>query len=650
MELKDIAKNLNKAIRKKDSTRMQNFAADPNTRSNEHKLLAEAADRNYYRVIAFLITQPRFFDNAHLDNNRALYRAARAGHAKVIAHLAMIPKVRENINKKKHHILKAAIKSSCIPAVKELLALDAVKQVVQTNLSRLLMTPVYSKDWDMVKFLLEISHGALHDIHLLQEILKNDSPKYEEIKRLALRRPVNLNNSAQHLNTTQAWLKSWNLPPIDAMFQLSPVESIFNSFVTTNINPEQAAILFLSFSLTDKKFQTEIAETRTGTSEPAYHNKLRWHFADTVKPAYENRFNELGGVTGIEKLIKKHIITQISLFASAEIKSEIQARKENILQGVQADLEWTRNTFISNDNIYEIAWRAFNTHPYQDQNITCYNLLTPPSRISENHYFFNCWDNSHHTLKHASDGLREYCAYTYLIVTDPQLNDEQKNVLTLAFFRDIAFSQRVNYTTVVDTPIFHCETFLLLHDVMQLNPHVPLPTFNFYACLNSVADHEIKKIITVQFLSCETSEDAITLRDALTMMNETKAMDIILGRTAVDRREINFQNRRNLFNATCFHQALSNICNAMKAQYMLTNSCQFDGNPEVNLHIYALLVTIGTGDMKPFIENACEARIKALQVAEEHEITTDLYISSETLNRNQPVMSSNQFNPSGPRF
>jgi hypothetical protein len=608
--------------------------------ANTNFALRAASANGHIEIVKLLLGIDAVKAQAAAGNNTALRLASKNGHTEIVKLLVSIDAVKLQASTDYNFALRFASENGHTEIVKLLLKIRSVKDAITANIHEALREASDKKHWDVVSVLLQ--HYGNHSIPLsiIKSVLTipDNHATAEEIRKLALNRTITVGDAWNSMDTFNAWIAHWNLTPWPDGVTVNAKNWCDYLYAELQYceEPREAAIILLSLSEQSKIHQRWIAENAAaaGGGESAMETSLvamvANHYRDEVQSKFAAKFNELGGVDGIEKRIKALLLDKIIEHANEPLKAEIIQRKDNILNGIEADILWAREQFTAPNDIYQTAWRAYDSGA---KTVGWKNLLTAPSTNDAHESTFTIAETGSGAvdLQASSDIIRSMAAHYYLVAMDERLTPDERNTAIEAFIAAIAEIRRAhndNPQQVGDNPSCFPGCFTRLYEVTKRNSHITNIKPGLVATLNEVYINELEKSLVRAFIACD-EQTAYRLCDALTMLRgpgkdiaENTAWDVISNPDKVMcNSRMNEEGNEDDFsyNADLLKMRLEFLAKIMpldvvkvqlQAVMLETHQMNLEGDDLVL--VQALLADIGGKEAGFYITSACEKRIEAL--------------------------------------
>jgi hypothetical protein len=639
-----------------------------------------------FKVLQLLFTYPEI-NSASLNSdniNYLLVDAVKAGKIELMKLLLGVPSIMNKLILKPNAVASLlGVCGACrnLEMLEVLLSFKRLAASVSLNDHALLSSVIYPNPptyftemsgirrtdphaWvRLIPLILEkYGHTPIPPSLMTSLVLAQDASS--KIMNVILNRPYYVNDQAAHffsihgvLITLNKWLKHWDLPSWSSPSLPTPItwSKFLYDAAKTCKDPKQVAIIILSLkeqSLTLRRLQeaktAEVAGEESAM-ERTLVGRISLQYEKEIQPFFKDKFNQMGGLDAIELEIKKAILDRIIATADEPLKSNIQSRKNNILKSVKSDLDWARQHFTKNDDIFEVAWRAY------DPQAACVewpNLLTQPPVNKGGNPIFSIAETGEGTVT-LSEGvkiIRTMAAYYFLVATDERLRDQtdhpktpsQRETALLAFIASIAEIRRAHPSTQ-DNPSCFPGCFTRLYEVTKRNPHINPVRTPPYLALEEIFINELDKFLARQFSVINSVEEAYKLQDALNALAEKNAWDIIekpetvICLSRMDEDETSYTpellaTRQEFFKFFRPEALFETLQKSMLEKYQIVLK------EEDLIHFRAFLTDIGGGLAGPFISAAFQTRLQAIE-------------ADEALQRQAPVSRLVQFSvPMTERF
>lgn len=430
------------------------------------------------------------------DLNNAIYR----GKTELVESLLKLPIIIKTIADKAKDALSIAVERGHLDIVKLLLKHPECVAAISLNEHYALNKSLDQKDFKISILLLK-SYGKqpipLSIVEKIQEI----DPAHEYSKKLksALFKRI---ISVKRFHTPHgekgrwlaAWISYWKLAPWSSELDINPLsfsDYLFHQFLLCK-DPAQASILLSCLNANAKNFKAQrdgIQLRGINMRNFRDYNNDNWFrifnsvYKEVIEPEFVLKFNEAGGLEGVENIIKKAILDNIEPDDNIKINFEhplsCSLTKNELIYSKDLEHRNVRYDGFRNPNDMNCrAWRAMN-----DQ--------------------------------HRSISVRTMIAYYYLVASDQRLNSEHVTKAVAAFWNALDCVQQLieldNDMSIIDEGV--CISFL--HNVVTANPFLIDSSTDFYSKLKDVIQSEFKKelvdvLITYDSAHTHSSFEALT--------------------------------------------------------------------------------------------------------------------------------------------
>lgn len=627
----------------------------------DNEALRNAAENGQTDIVRLLLDIPAVYEGAALKRNAALRQAAENGHTDIVRLLLDIPAVKAKAALGANFALSAAVGEGHTEIVKLLLKIPAVVQHITVNDHAVLSEALYNSNWDHVSLLLQ--HYGRHSIPyslVLQALtVPPEHPGAASIKAIVVNRAMTVNGyynaTSDEVNAINAWIAHWGLAawPAGVAITNSSWCDYLSAQAAVCQEPKQAAIILLCLNEMSENHQRHLStqQQAAGGGESAMESSLvamvAKHYKEQIEPAFGPKFKELGDLEGVEQHIRWVLLNKIADKAAEPLKSQIQAKKQNILNGVEEDILWARSHFTAKDNIYQTAWRAYDAGAKTEE---WKNLLTAPSPEDADETVFSIAETGSRgeNLQSSSTIIRTMAAHYYLVAIDERLTDEEQEVALESFVAAIAEIRRAHNdkATGEDNPSCFPGCFTRLHEVTKRNSHIANIKPGLMAALREAYIKELEKAVTAGYMSCN-EEQALVLYEALNMLSSANAWDVISSHpekmfcmTTDDGQytEALLKARQDFIAKYLpLQELLERLQHAMIHQHQIAMS------EDDTVLVQALLADVSAGETAPYIESAYQKRIEALN--KNPEPTTSVVRLSTSAASSEPNLSPDP-NPS----
>lgn len=586
-----------------------------NNAARFNTLLLYSVDRGYIKIFKLLSGIEAVKKYVEFAGPTILQMAVYRGRTEIVELLLSIESI-ENHAADLHNIeLRTAVMLGHTNIVKLFLNIPCVIREIASLDHEVLHVAVSTHRWDSILILLQ--HYRKSDIpyFLMNFILKVpvDHPAATEIKALIFCRPMIMGAYTQaKILWMHQWIAHWGFRPWepDKPINDANLGDYFFEQAAHCAEPKQAAIILMTFNHILENYLQNIAEVPMGLgdNESAMEEilvlKVTKHYTEEVEPTYSKKFNALGGIENVEKLIKTAILESIIDKADEPLKFEIRSKKQGIIDGVIKDITWARSKFTAKDDIYQTAWRAYDPGA---QTLDWESLLTAPSA------------NASESEKMRSDTIRRMSAYYYLVSMDERLSQVEHEDAWDSYVAAIAEIRRAHNTdkSEVDSPSCYPGHLTRLYEVTKRNPYISNFKPGLVMALKETYINALVIALTAGFIACDETQ-ALALCEALTMLTRVTAEDIALNIDEGNCLSVSDVND-NRYNADLvkiriefivkylpFDALNNNLIAKIKEKY------QIDMNYHDRVLLQALLIDVGGGEAAPYITSAYQKRIEAL--------------------------------------
>lgn len=386
-----------------------------------------------------------------------------------------------------------------------------------------------------------------------------------------------------------AWISYWKLEPWPqgvSIHNIPVSQYLFEQSMRCS-EPAQAAILLLSLNANAQKYKV----WRTGMQKNGVHSRNYMMFNDEnyfaifnrvyqelIEPEFRQKFDEAGGLSGVENMIKKAILDKIEPIDEKKLffpyPYNYRLSKAELIHGTDDVVKFARGyAFYKPHDPNHKAWRAVND-PYR-------------------------------TL-----GVRRMIAYYYLVAIDQRLTVEQRAKATDAFWTALELIQNPHQADC-EMPLRNEGACIpILHNVVAENPFFIKPAGDFDRELKDAIKEELKKELPAVFVTCD-ADQAQALLDATTVLRaETAAYFVSRVPRPIDEEMLN--TRQNFILTFLCGKAGSKPLFERLQEAMLKNYKILLINQDV-VFVYSLLADIGGWDAQADIKAAYDQRIAALR-------------------------------------
>lgn len=619
------------------------FMADPKVLrqalAKSKNMLESGMNLGDLQIFTYLFSLEGMFDEDS-DGFKLLEHAISTKHTAIFSYLMGFEQLRAIAAKSDNRLLKEAINRGNIPGLEILLNISQVKNTLTSNNHEVLrVASSQGQASALLKLLTHYPNTAI-PLDIFSRIYHRDF-KQDDKKNIidkTFDRPLALSGrcvDGKKIEAMKAWSRRWGLGEFNMRYSIDPVRwaDYLYAQMQQATEPKVVAIIILSLNKmaelhAAKQCATLVESGDESAMDKGLVAKCARHFDKHVKPHYKLKFDDFGGIEGIEKRIKEALFDKLMAQQPADVVEKMQLNRAGILAGNLELMDWMLKQCSDTSDVYHNCWRAYDPAAPVD---AFDNLLTAPAEKRKQKAIFTIAETGLSKgvqLKSGSDIIRERACYFFLVATDEKMTPDQWDVAMEAFFAAISEIRRSNNKDEDNEPADKDSPSCFPGCFTQLGL---LSKFNsFIHPMDLVLGDEIKQyfrsefdqILVKIFMSCQTKQAVAQVVDALTLLTYQNAWDIINKPWKVDCPSLSTGDD-DLADHT-YDQTLLAKRNQIIRQYFsvprllkaydmqMPENHKFKITQHDRIFVQDCIVDLGRGDHAPLIISYANARLVAL--------------------------------------